>query len=54
MQGCLALFPGSSLAFCCMLYKKRGESLGDLITCAWHTLHGFMHGLGILITQQTT
>jgi len=30
----LASFPGSSRAFCCILYKKRGESLDDLITCA--------------------
>jgi len=31
---CIAFFPGSSPAFCHILYKKWGESLDDLITCA--------------------
>jgi len=30
----VASFPGSSPAFCRILYKKRGESLDDLITCS--------------------
>jgi len=30
----VAFFPGSSPAVCHILYRKRGESLDDLITCA--------------------
>ena len=34
MKPCLASFSDSSPAFSRILYKKRGESLDDLITCA--------------------
>jgi len=33
LEAVVASFPGSSPAFCRILYKKCGESLDDLITC---------------------
>ena len=41
----LASFPGSSQAFCRILYKKRGA--WTIWSCArWRTMRGFMHSFG--------